>query len=98
LEMYERGIKFLPIDLYKSHATRFLVEEDGLRPPINSISGMGTVAADGIYSAAQEKPFISIEDVRKRAKLGNSGIDLLKKLGCLKGLPESDQMSLFDII
>lgn len=98
LEMYERGIKFLPIDLYKSHATRFLVEEDGLRPPINSISGMGTVAAEGIFNAAQEKSFISIEDVRKRAKIGNSGIDLLKKFDCLKGLPESDQMSLFDVI
>ncbi|WP_352420401.1 DNA polymerase III subunit alpha [Proteiniborus sp.] len=98
LEMYERGIKFLPIDLYKSHATKFLVEEGGLRPPINSISGMGTIAAEGIFSAAQEKPFSSIEDVRKRAKIGNSGIDLLKKFGCLKGLPESNQISFFDAI
>lgn len=96
LEMYERGIKFLPIDLYKSHATRFLVEEDGLRPPINSIAGMGPIAAESIYSAMQEKPFNSIEDVRKRGKVGNSTIDLLKKFNCLKGLPESDQMSFFD--
>jgi len=56
LEMYERGINFLPIYLFKSHAAKFLVEEDGLRPPINSISGMGTVAAEGIFNAAQEKP------------------------------------------
>jgi DNA polymerase III subunit alpha, Gram-positive type len=98
LEMYERGIKFLPIDLYKSHATKFLLEEDGLRPPINSIAGMGSVAAEGIFSAAQEKSFNSIEDVRKRAKIGNAGIDLLKKFGCLKGLPESDQMCFFDAI
>ena len=48
LEMYERGIKFLPIDLYKSSATKFLVEEDGIRPPLNSIAGLGTVAALGI--------------------------------------------------
>jgi DNA polymerase III subunit alpha, Gram-positive type len=96
LEMYERGIKLLPIDLYKSHATRFLVEEEGLRPPINSIAGMGTVAAEGIYNAAQEKPFGSIEDVRKRGKIGNSAIELLKKFGCLRGLPESDQMCFFD--
>lgn len=98
LEMYERNFKFLPIDLYKSHSTRFLVEEDGLRPPINSISGMGTVAAEGIYNAAKEEPFSSIEDVKKRAKIGNSSIDLLKKFGCLKGLPESDQMCFFDVI
>ncbi len=96
LEMYERGIKFLPIDLYKSHSTRFVVEEDGLRPPINSMAGMGNVAAEGIYNAARQEVFSSIEDVKKRAKIGNSSIDLLKKFGCLKGLPESDQMCFFD--
>lgn len=98
LEMYERGFTFLPIDLYKSHATKFLVEEDGLRPPLNSIAGMGTVAAEALFNAAQEKPFNSIEDVKKRGKIGNSAIDLLRKFGCLKGIPESDQISLFDLI
>ncbi|SDH48378.1 DNA polymerase III subunit alpha [Desulfosporosinus hippei] len=98
LEMYERGFKFLPIDLYKSHATKFLLEEEGIRPPINSISGMGTVAAEGLYNAAREKPFNSIEDVKKRAKIGNATIDSLRKFGCFKGIPESDQMSLFDVI
>lgn len=99
LEMYERGIKFLPIDLYKSHATQFLVEEDGIRPPINSISGMGNVAAEGIYNAVQEEtPISSVEDLKKRAKIGNSAIDSLKKFGCLKGLPEKDQLSFFDAI
>lgn len=103
LEMYERGIEFLPIDLYKSHATKFLVEEEGLRPPINSISGMGNVAAEGIYNAIQEavqteKPIGSLEDLKKRAKIGNSAIDSLRKFGCLKGLPEKDQLSFFDAI
>jgi DNA polymerase III subunit alpha, Gram-positive type len=98
LEMYERGIKFLPIDLYKSHATKFLVEEEGIRPPLNSIAGMGTVAAEGIYNAAQEKPFNTIEEVRKRSKIGNSALDLLRSFGCLRGLPESDQLSFFDVI
>lgn len=98
LEMYERGIKFLPIDLYKSHATKFLVEGDCLRPPINCISGMGTVAAESIYNAAREEPFSSIEDLKKRAKIGNVAIDSLKKFDCLKGLPESDQISFFDVM
>ncbi|WP_055665149.1 DNA polymerase III subunit alpha [Desnuesiella massiliensis] len=103
LEMYEREIEFLPIDLYKSHATKFLVEEEGLRPPINSISGMGNVAAEGIYNAVQEatqtgKPIGSLEDLKKRAKIGNSAIDSLRKFGCLKGLPEKDQLSFFDAI
>ncbi|MBP1745093.1 MAG: polymerase alpha chain [Firmicutes bacterium] len=99
LEMYERGINFLPIDLYKSDATKFLLEEDGLRPPINSISGMGTVAAEGIYRAAHEEiPFSSIDNLKKRAKIGNSAADLLRKFGCLNGLTESDQVSFFDSI
>lgn len=103
LEMYERGFEFLPIDLYKSHATKFLVEEDGLRPPINSISGMGNVAAEGIYNAIQEavqteKPISSIDNLKKRAKIGNSAIDSLRKFGCLNGLPEKDQLSFFDAI
>ncbi|MGI1658418.1 MAG: DNA polymerase III subunit alpha [Desulfitobacterium sp.] len=98
LEMYERGFSFLPIDLYQSHATKFQVEGNALRPPLNSISGMGTVAAEGLYNAAQEKPFNSIEDVKKRGKIGNSTIDVLKKFDCLQGIPESDQMSFFDLI
>ena len=98
LEMYERGIKFLPLDLYKSHATKFLVEEEGLRPPINSISGLGNVAAEGIYDAAREEPFSSVEDLKNRAKIGNAAVELLRKFGCLNGLPESDQLSLFDAI
>ena len=55
LEMYERGFEFLPIDLYKSHATKFLVEEGKIRPPLNSIPGLGTVAAEGIIKARQER-------------------------------------------
>ncbi|WP_019227176.1 DNA polymerase III subunit alpha [Sedimentibacter sp. B4] len=99
LEMYERGYKFLPIDLYKSHATQFQLEEGGIRPPLNSISGMGTVAAEGIFNAAHgEEELKSIDDLRKSAKIGNAAIELLKKFGCLKGLPESDQLSFLDVI
>jgi DNA polymerase-3 subunit alpha (Gram-positive type) len=99
LEMYERGIKFLPIDLYKSHATKFLVEKEGIRPPFNSIAGMGTVAAEGLYKAVHgDEPIKSIDDLRKRAKIGNAVIDLLKKFNCLNGLPESDQLSFFDMV
>lgn len=98
LEMYERGFSFLPIDIYASHATKFQVEGNALRPPLNSISGMGTIAAEGLYNAAQEKPFNSLEDVKKRGKIGNSTMELLSKFDCLKGIPESDQISFFDLI
>jgi DNA polymerase-3 subunit alpha (Gram-positive type) len=59
---------------------------------------MGNIAAESIYNAAQEKPFSSIEDLKKRAKIGNAGIELLKKFGCLEGIPESNQMSFFDMM
>ena len=95
LEMYERGIKFLPIDLYKSHATKFIVEEDGIRPPLNSIPGLGTVAAEGIDEAKKDGKFMSIDDMKIRSKIGKSVIELLEKIGCLKGMSQSNQMSLF---
>ncbi len=99
LEMHERGFKFLPIDLYKSHATNFLIEDESIRPPLNSISGMGNVAAEGIYSAVIEGgPFGSIEELKTRAKIGNSTIESLERFGCLKGLPQSNQLSFFDMV
>ncbi len=99
LEMYERGFKFLPIDLYKSHATNFLIEDGSLRPPLNSISGMGNVAAEGIFGAFKEGgTFMSVDDLKIRAKIGNSTIESLEKFGCLRGIPKSNQMSFFDMI
>ena len=95
LEMYERGIKFLPMDLYKSHATKFLVEDEGIRPPLNSIPGLGTVAAEGIEKAKKDGTFMSIDDMQIRSKVGKSVIELLQKFGCLKGMSQSNQMSLF---
>ena len=95
LEMYERGYEFLPMDLYKSHASKFLVEEGKIRPPLNSIPGLGTVAAEGIAKARKEGKFMSIDDLKIRSKVGNSVTDLLKKYGCLEGMSQSNQMSLF---
>ena len=95
LEMYERGINFLPIDLYKSHSTKFLVEEGGIRPPLNSNPGLGTVAAQGIEKARQEGKFMSIDDMKIRSKVGDSVAELLKKFGCLDGMSQSNQISLF---
>ena len=94
-EMYERGFEFLPIDLYKSHSTKFQVEDGKIRPPLNSIAGLGNVAAEGIYKAAQEEPFECIDDMQERSKIGKSMTELLQKFGCLKGMTQSNQMSLF---
>ena len=95
LEMYERGIKFLPIDLYESDSKKFLVQEDAIRPPLNSIPGLGTVAADSIIAARKDGKFMSIDDLKIRSKAGKSVIEMLTNAGCLNGMSQSNQMSLF---
>ena len=94
-EMYQRGFKFLPIDLYKSHATKFQVEGEYLRPPLNSIAGLGNVAAESIMKARQDEKFMSIDDMKIRAKIGDSVAELLRQFGCLEGMSQSNQLSLF---
>ena len=95
LEMYERGLEFLPVDLYQSDAIKFRIEDNKLRPPLNSIPGFGTVAAQGIQNAREDGKFMSIDDLKIRAKIGASGAELLKQFGCLEGMSQSNQMSLF---
>ena len=95
LEMYERGINFLPMDLYKSHATKFKIENGAIRPPLNSIPGLGTVAAESIEEAKKDGEFMSIDELQQRGKIGKSVTELLKKFGCLEGMTQSNQMSLF---
>ncbi len=95
LEMYERGFNFLPIDLYDSDAIKFKVTEEGIIPPLNSIPGLGTVAAQGIQLARHDGDFMSIDDLKIRSKIGKSVIEILTNAGCLKGMSQSNQMSLF---
>ena len=98
LEMYKRGISFLPIDIYKSDATKFKMEPEGIRPSLCSIAGLGQVAAESIVEARNDGEFISKEDLMKRSKAGKSIIDLLEKFGCLDGMSTSNQLSLFDAL
>jgi DNA polymerase-3 subunit alpha (Gram-positive type) len=95
--MYERQIEFLPIDIYLSDATKFLIQDGKIRPPLASIPGLGEVAAVGIQKAAQEEKgkFMSIDDLSIKAKIGKATIELLEKFGCLKDMNKSNQMSLF---
>lgn len=96
LEMYERGFEFLPIDLYKSHSKKFQIEDGKLRPPLSSIAGLGEVAAEGIYEAAKaEGHFMCIDELQIKAKIGKSMTDLLAKFGCLNGMSQTNQISLF---
>lgn len=96
MEMYARGIKFAPVDLYQSDSVKFwLDEEKRLIPPFASISGVGESAAQNIVTAREQGEFLSIEDLQKRARLSSTVIEVLERLGCLKGLPESNQLALF---
>ena len=97
-EMMERNIDFLPIDLYKSDAVKFLVEEEGIRPPLSAIPTFGTVNAKNITKAREEGKFSSKENLVSRAKIGKTALELLDKYGCTKGMPNSSQVSLFDEI
>lgn len=97
LEMYLRGIKLKKVDLNKSDWNNFQIvdEEKSLLPPFVSLQGLGQTAAQSIIRARNEKPFISQEDLRIRAKLSKTVIDVLNNHGCINDLPLNDQISLF---
>lgn len=95
VEMYCRGILLRPIDLWHSDATRFSVTPTGLLPPFAAIPGLGEAAARNITVLREGQGILSIEDLRVQAKLSKTIIEILGKLGCLEGLPEENQLSLF---
>ncbi len=97
-EMYARGFEFMPIDLYKSHSRNFQIIDGKLLPPFKSIDGLGETAADGIFEAAKNGAFLSKEDFINRAKVPKTSASLMADLGILKGLPDSNQLSFFDMI
>lgn len=96
-EMYKRGIKFLKADLYKSDPVKFLIEDEGIRIPLNALEGVGENAAKNIAQARSQGAFISKEDLKIRAKVSGTVIDTLTSHGCLQGLQETNQLSLFNM-
>lgn len=97
-EMYARGFEFIPIDLYRSHSRNFQIIDGKLLPPFKSIDGLGENASDGIFEAAKKGPFLSKEDFISRSKVPKTSAALMADLGILKGLPDSNQLSLFDFV
>ncbi|MDP2891861.1 MAG: PolC-type DNA polymerase III [Bacillota bacterium] len=95
LEMNLRGLRFLPVDIYKSQAAAFTIEDGAIRPPLNAVAGLGDVAARNIVEERAISPFSSVEDLQKRAKVNKSVMEMLRKQGCLHALPQSRQMGLF---
>ncbi len=99
-EMTARGFKFGSIDLNKSDAINFIIDEDNktLIPPFRALDGMGDTVAKKIIEERKIKDFLSIEDLQKRCKISVTLIERLRILGVLKDLPESSQMSIFDMV
>ncbi|MCR4806921.1 MAG: PolC-type DNA polymerase III [Lachnospiraceae bacterium] len=96
-EMYARGYDFTPIDLFKVQAQKCQIIDGKIMPHLGSIEGLGDKAAESIVDACKDGPFISKDDFRDRTRVSNTVIDTLSRLHILDDLPESNQMSLFDI-
>lgn len=92
-EMYARGINFLPVDLYHSDATKFILTKEGIRLPFNSLQGLGDNAAKNIVQARKNGKFLSVEDVSRRAKVSKTVIEILEVSGALEGMTKTNQLS-----
>ena len=98
-EMLARGVEFAPIDIYKAKAREFILTEDGrIMPSFNSIPGLGDIAAQSVEEEAAKGEFLSMEEFINRTKIGKSNAELIKGLGLLKNIPETNQLSIFDLV
>lgn len=97
-EMYARGYEFLPVEFGRSRGTDFTVEDGKVRLPFRALEGMGITAAMSIEEEYRKREFSSVEDLMMRTGINSSNAETLKKHGVLDGIPESDQMSLFDFV
>ena len=96
-EMYARGFEFEPIDIFRAKSRAFQVIDGKLMPSLNSLDGLGEKAADAIVEAAKDGPFLSKDDFRQRTKVSKTVIDMMDNMHLLGDLPESNQISLFDL-
>ena len=94
-EMLQRGIEVLPLDLKKSHAVKYLVEDGKMRPPFGALNGVGDTAAWAIYETAQKGDFLSKEDFRIESGISKTILEQLDAVGVLSDLPDSNQLSFF---
>ncbi|WKA53506.1 PolC-type DNA polymerase III [Planococcus shixiaomingii] len=95
LEMVERGYTFQKVDLYKSSADQFIIDGKTLIPPFNAIPGLGTNAAKSIVAARELGVFLSKEDLQQRGRVSKTIIEYMDDHGCLEGMPDANQLSLF---
>ena len=97
-EMYARGFEFEKLDIFRAHSRNFQIVDGKVMPSLSSIDGLGEKAADAIMEAAKDGPFLSKDDFRSRTKVSKTVIDMMGDLGLLGDIPESNQISLFDLV
>ncbi len=95
LEMIERSFRFQKVDLYRSLSSSFVIDGDSLIPPFNVLPGVGTSAAVNIVNAREAGEFLSKEDLQQRSKISKTVLEFLEEQGCLEGIPDTNQLSLF---
>lgn len=94
-EMLCRGYEFLPIDLYKSKAQVYYIEDGKIRLPFGSLKGIGDVAAKRLEKAGKCGEYISYDDIAERTGASKTVFECLEEAGALKGLPQTSQIALF---
>ena len=98
-EMLQRGYQFLPIELGKSYATKYVVEDDKVRPPFTAIRGLGEAAAVALEEATMHgQEYISVEELQQASGVAQSVFDKLRDVGALGSLPETSQVDLFSLM
>ena len=95
LEMAERGMSIRKVDLYRSQASQWVIDGNTLIPPFDAIPGLGTNVAKAIVAAREDGEFLSKEDLQMRGRVSKTLIEYMDQMGCLEGLPDANQLSLF---
>ena len=94
--MYSRGIEFKFIDIYKSQAKTFVIEDGAIRVPFMAVPGLGEAIANSIVESSKENKYISVEDFINKTGATKAIVEMLRENNCFEGMQENNQLSLFN--